>query len=185
MLLTMSSLPRASLLVLASALASSCATTIESQSMVPKSIEVAHRHACTVRLDAKGQPDPWIGDARISTEVWLSALTSAIEESHLFAEVVQGELSSPGVTPPYELQVDIVDLQEPEFELEMLARLKVAWRLVETESDRVVWERTITSRGRIDPEASWNMSERALMAIQRAVRLNIEAGIERLSQLEL
>lgn len=163
-----------------------CASTIESQSMVPKSFEVTHQHGCPILLDAKGQPDPWIGDARISDKSWRDAITTAIEESGLFPEVVHAgtvPTGAPGL--PYELQVDVVELQEPELELEMLARLKVAWRLVDTATGNVVWERTITSRGRIDPEASWSMSERGLMAIQRAVRLNLEAGLERLSQVQL
>ncbi len=146
--------------------------------MVPHEVEIARTFDASLSVRAHGSEDPWIGSAVIPSEDLQAALVEAIGESKVFRSI--GPKGA-----DWELTVTVSHLVEPETGLDMSATVELEWLLVRSGSGAVGWMESLRTSELADTFDADFMDERRLIAIQGAVRKNIEQGIAKLSLLQL
>jgi hypothetical protein len=180
-MIPMSQTLRPTLVLLALALtglASSC-NTLSSQNMVPREVEVQNLHKASVRVRAHGSERSLTGHRTIKGAVLQEAVVKALQETRIFSEVLESNDAE------YELIVTVLELIEPEIELDMQASLKCEWTLIPPAGDMPPWKDTISTRFVATTFDANFLKERGELALEGVVRANVRQGLERLSALQL
>jgi len=114
------------------------------------------------------------GTKEKSDEVFDSALRKAVAESGLFTPVADK------ANRDFDLEIVVFDGAEENFQksLEYAYRFQAAWRLIETKSRTVRFQRIVQGR---DRRGDFWASTRIERAVEGAIRDNIARGLETLS----
>jgi hypothetical protein len=178
--------------------------------MVPRGVEVAHRHpssVCVLVASGPGTPPPtsphispseaeprqtfrathplWPAD--ISNEAFVEAVAQAIAKARLFKAVLKSEDAD------YRLEVAIIRLDQIPSVVGMVineqtitVELAAEWKLTRVSDGRVVFRDVVSkSYTATTGYAFWSDAKQVRLATEGAARENIEAGIVRLSRLNL
>ena len=159
-------------------LTSSC-STLSSANMVPEEVEVQNLHSGSVQVQAKGSERSITGRRAISTVALQQAVVDAMESTRLFSEVSESSDSD------YRLIVEVTELEKPELELDMEARLTCKWALVSATGQTSAWSDTISTHFVATTFDANFIEERGAMALEGVVRANVREALERISSLEL
>lgn len=169
------------LLLLASAfILGGCASPATHEAMVPASIQTVKKHPQTVNVAvAGGQETDAMGKSQISNSTLQKALTEAIEKSKTFSQVV------PGTGGNYLLTVNIFNIDQPNFGLNLTTKLEAGWTLKRADTGTVVWQESIRSEHTSTVSDAFVAVERLRLATEGAARNNIAQGLAKISNLSL
>ena len=141
---------------------------------------VATKHAESLTVTVTGgSATSSLGASKISNQDFAEAIKNSIAQSGLFAKIVSTGQSD------YQLEVQIVRLDQPMFGASFTVNLEATWRLLRVGDQKLVWEKAITSSS----TAAWNAAfagvTRLRLANEGAARNNIQEAIAQMSALPL
>lgn len=158
-------------------LAHGCAT-VSSSVMVPQDVRIERALGGSVRIEATGTPRrAYIARPLVQDDALAGAVREAVTVAGLFDEVVEGSARADRV-----LSVALEDLREPELGLDQTCRATMRWRLLTGDGRSVLWEEAITTDLTVHSFEQVDAEERARMAIEGALRRNIQRGLMSLSR---
>jgi len=155
-----------------------CASAAKPEKMIPDEVELARHFPESVRVVAGGGQDTnalWM--SAIATKDFVTALSTAIEQTGLFSSVVRGPEGG-----DYQLEVLIVDLYRPAAGFNMTVTLTTSWKLTHVATGRVVVQEFIDTPYTATVGQAFVATTRIRVANEGAARENIKQGLERLSQ---
>lgn len=163
---------------LLAALSGACAT-VESTSLVPEPVRVETPLGESVHVSAVGTGRSMgIGPALVSASDLADAVRTAAQQCGLFDSAAEaGEAA-------WLLAVAVGDLERPEAGLDMTATVVLEWTLTRRASGAVHWRDSIETSHTATPEDAFDFSERGMIAVQEALRANIESALGRMGRLE-
>jgi len=160
-------------------LAASCnAPTASSTDMLPIGVMIDQKLDGAVRIEAEGSGGMAFSE-RVSSYNLETALRQAVLDSGLFRAVVDS-----GETD-WVLKVRVAKLSNPDPDLFPEVDAAIVWRMTNGAGDRVLWEHTIQSVGKANPDDNLDYQVRESIATGRAIAENLAEGIERISKLQL
>jgi hypothetical protein len=155
-----------------------CASPLSVSAMVPEKVEIEHTFDASVSVRAQGSEGSFLSHAILPSEDLQASLVQALSQSKLFRTI--------GPTAAdWELTVSVSKLVEPETGLDMSATVFLDWLLAKSGTGAIAWNETIATSFTATTFDADFMEERQLLAVQGAVRENIEQGLARLSHLDL
>jgi Lipopolysaccharide-assembly len=141
---------------------------------------VATKHIESLSVTVTGGSETSaLGASKISNEDFAEAVKNSIAQSGLFAKIV------PAGQSDYQLEVQIVRLDQPMFGTSFTVNLEATWRLVHPEDQKVVWEKAITSSSTATMSDAFSGVTRLRLANEGAARNNIQDAIAQMSALSL
>jgi hypothetical protein len=141
---------------------------------------VATKHAESLSVTVTGGSETSsLGASKISNRDFAEAITNSITQSGLFAKVISTGQSD------YQLQVQIVRLDQPMFGTSFTVNLEATWRLLHSGDQKVVWEKAITSSSTATFSDAFSGVTRLRLANEGAARNNIQEAIVLMSALPL
>ena len=157
-----------------------CASGATMVGMVPKSYEVAHRNAYTVKLSTAGgrETQAW-SKSEISNENFSAALADSLSTSGVFSSVVRDGTSD------YLLDVFLTKVDQPIMGFNMTVSVTANWTLTDLKTNGVVFQDLIEASHTATVGDAFAGVTRLRLANEGAARANIAEGIKRLSQLDL
>jgi hypothetical protein len=168
----------ASLLVVAGL--TGCASPAERSAMVPTGIQLTKKFDASVSVKTGGGNETGAMDSsNISDADLKAAIEDAIAQNGVFKRVVQGAGGD------YELSVSIVQLDKPMFGASFTVNLEAAWSLVKLADRSVALRKSIRSSHTATMGDAVVGVTRLRLAVEGAVRKNIEQGLQDVSQLAL
>jgi len=120
-----------------------------------------------------------VGASQIGDEDFVTALRQTIEQSGLFAHVLNDK------TAKYQLRAVITHIDRTYFGFDMTTSMEVDYTLSRNESTQVVWHKAITSSYTAPFRAALHGNARTQLAAEGAARNNIEQAIQEMSKLGL
>jgi len=114
--------------------------------------------------------------SQVSSRDFQVALEDSILHYGVFSKVVKGGGAD------YRLDVTLVRLQQPLVGFNMTVTATVDWRLADTKSGRILWEKTIVSPYTAQINAAFLGVERLKLANEGAIRESIKQGIEQIAE---
>lgn len=158
-----------------------CATPAKSTAMVAQNPLVETQHAESVSVSVSGGAETSsLGASNVSNQDFADAIKLSIEQSKLFANVVPD-----GMTPDYQIYVQIVRLDRPTFGTSFTVNLEATWRLVGAKDQKVIWEKAITSSYTATMGDAFAGVTRLRLANEGAARTNIANAIKHMSSVTL
>lgn len=156
-------------------LAHGCAT-VSSSLMVPDKVRIDRALGGVVRIDARGTSKrAFVGRPLVTDDALQAAVRTAVLESGVFDEVAEYGNSD------RILSVTIERLEEPEVGLDQTSMVAVRWKLLTGDRSRTIWEELITTEETINSFDELDSESRSGMAIEAALRANVQRGLERMS----
>jgi len=158
----------------------SCKATAKAVEMTPTKLEFEVSHEGAVWIEAV-TPGKTLGiiEERVPRAQIQAALRRAVQESGLFPVALKPFAAD------YRLTVDFVKLYEPEAALDMTAEVSAQWTLGGQTNATTLWSTTIKTTHTCTTFDTSFVDERGLMALERAVKANIKAGLTELAKVEL
>lgn len=157
-----------------------CATPSNSSAMVPKVAPAARKHPEAVGVAVTGgSATSSMGASKISDQDFAEAIRSAITQSGLFARTVEGGKGD------YQLEVQIVRLDQPLFGASFTVKLEATWRLRRGADKAVLWEKAIESSFTATMGDAFVGTTRLRLANEGAARQNIEEAIKQMAGVDL
>jgi len=157
-----------------------CATPSNPQAMSVQKIELAKKHAASLSLNVTGGSETnSAGASKISNADFTTALKSSIENSQLFAKLLDAGSSD------YHLEVMIARLDQPMMGFNMTVTLETNWTLSRKSDGTVVWQKAIPSTFTAKAGEAFAGVTRLRLANEGAARTNIEQAIKEISALNL
>lgn len=157
-----------------------CATGAHRENMTAAQFAPARKLPYSVSVDTRGGSETGATD---STNIADADLKAAIEDSimktSLFKTIV------PGKGGEYELTVTITQLQKPLFGASFTVNLETGWSLVRASDKQVVLRRAVRSEHTASMGESLVGVTRLRLAVEGAVRKNIEEGLQSIAALPL
>ncbi|MES9981033.1 MAG: hypothetical protein ABW115_22500 [Candidatus Thiodiazotropha sp. 6PLUC6] len=156
-----------------------CAQTkqITSSSIAPEGTTVGRHFNDTLTISVSGgrEKDP-LGISEVPNEILLQAVKDTILETKLFKQVIENDAD-------YKLELFIVKIGQPIAGNDMTVNVEIAWALKIGSTDKVVWKRSIATSAVKTKEDESMAVNRIILATEAATKLNIEQGIESLSNI--
>tara|TARA_R110002096_G_scaffold79532_6_gene186735 strand:- start:82 stop:531 length:450 start_codon:yes stop_codon:yes gene_type:complete len=146
--------------------------------MLPIGLVIDQKLDGVVRIEAEGSGGMGFGNERVSASNLETATRQAVLDSGLFRAV------SDSSDCDYVLKVRVAKLSDPEPDLFPEVEAAMVWRMTNAAGDRVLWEHTIQTTGKADPDDHLDYQARESIATGRAVAKNLAQGIERISKLQ-
>jgi ABC-type uncharacterized transport system auxiliary subunit len=157
-----------------------CAAPAHKENMSVASIPATKKHPFSVRVETRGGPETGVMD---SSNVGNAELKAAIEESitksSLFKSVVQGAGGD------YHLSVSVTQLDKPLFGASFTVTLETAWTLVRTRDNAVVLRKAVRAAHTASMGDSLVGATRLRLALEGAVRANIQQGLQAVAEAPL
>jgi len=152
---------------------------VQEQAMKPTTVELKKTHNASVSVSAEGgrEKDP-LGIPQLSNEQLKNVVKEAINESNLFSRVVTNNQD-------YSLDLYIVRVSQPLAGNDITVNVEIAWKIRVGMSEKVVWQKSITTWATTERAASASCFNRIVLSTQEATRKNIELGLMEISGLEL
>lgn len=153
-------------------LAAACGS-LGSEPITPTVVRAERSHGGVVAVTARGARN-------VADEDLAGALRTTLEDSGLFDAALLGERAD----ADWRLSAGIVDLEKPEWDLDMEARVQIRYRLTDA-GGATVWSQRIETSHVATPEDAFAFGDRSDLAIGGAVRENLVQALEHLSALDL
>ena len=151
-------------------------STVSSSLMVPDNVRIERALGGVVRIDAQGTSKRgFVGRPLVTSE----ALTAAVRESVLTAGLFD-EVTEFGASDRV-LSVTVERLSEPDVGLDQTCSVAMRWRLLTGDRSRTIWEELITTEETINSFDELDSESRSGLAIEAALRSNVQRGLERMS----
>jgi hypothetical protein len=148
--------------------------------MVPATIGIHKKFNKTVNLAVSGgRETSQMGASQVANKDLASALQASIEKCGLFSRVISSGNAD------YRLDVRLVQLHQPFMGFNMTVEAEIEWRVRELQSDKLVWEKIISSHYTATVGDALAGMTRAKLANEGAIRESIKAGLEQISGLSL
>ncbi len=144
--------------------------SLSAESITPNVERSGVRHGGFVRVETRGR-------GRIDGDALAEALRTGLAASGLFEGIVDAGGS-------WLLSVAVVDFPDPEWGLDVTAKVTMRWELRTSEGE-VRWTESITTTHTATPEDTFAVGEREELAVQSATRENLKRGLERLATVDL
>lgn len=159
---------------------SGCASPADRAAMVPTGIRIAQKHDSAITVHAGGGSETGaMGSSNIADADLKAAIEDAIKQTGVFKQIVQGKSAD------YELTVNIVQLDKPVFGASFTVNLEAGWTLVKISDRSVALRKSVTSSHTATMGDALAGVTRLRLAVEGAVRKNIEQGILEISQAKL
>jgi hypothetical protein len=141
---------------------------------------VAAKHTESLGVTVTGGSETSaLGASKISNEDFAEAIKNSIGQSGLFAKIVSTGQSD------YQLDVQIVRLDQPMFGTSFTVNLEATWRLMHSGDQKLIWEKAITSSSTATFSEAFSGVTRLRLANEGAARNNIQEAIADMSALAL
>lgn len=162
------------------ALLAGCATPADRAAMTPTLSLAAKQHPYSVSVATSGgAATDAMGSSNVSDADLKAALESAITSSKAFREIVQGRSGQ------YELVVRMISLNKPVFGLTFTVDMETGWTLTKLGDQQPVMQRVIRSSHTATTSDAFAGVTRLRLAVEGAVRANIQQGLTAVSALAL
>jgi hypothetical protein len=169
------------ILVLSALLLGGCATPAQSGAMMPTAMGSVTKHPGTLVINVDGGSETSAaGASQISNKDFAAALEQSIQQSGLFSQVIPF-----GQASDYNLDVQIVRLQQPMMGFSMTATLETNWTLTRLSDKSVVWRKAVVSSHTAKTGEAFAGTTRLRLATEGAARNNIQDAIAQMSALTL
>lgn len=156
-------------------LAHGCAT-VSSSMIVPESFAIERTLGGSVRVEAVGSPKrAYLMRPLVKSEALQSAVRDAIVSADLFDDVV-------GHGGDRLVRVEMERIDEPDIGLDQTCTVAMRWCLLSGDGTRTLWEEVITTDCTVNTFEEVDSETRGQKAIEGALRLNVQRGVERLSR---
>lgn len=157
-----------------------CASPVTHEALVPQNLATVTRHPASVSVATTGGSETSAaGKSQVSNAELQQAVTAAINQSKVFARVVEGKNGD------YLLNVSLFNLSQPSFGFSFTVEAEMGWTLTKADTGAVVWRESIKSQHTTGAGEAFAGVTRLKMATEGAVRANIEKGLTKLSGLKL
>lgn len=161
--------------LLVALLAAGCAT-VATSALVPEALTVDRSVGGSVSIQASGSPKrAYLMRPLVSSEAIEDALSTAVEESELFDEIVPDGADR-------RLIVTVERIEEPQVGLDQTCTVTLRWQLTTGDESQTLWETRITTERTLDFLDETDSEARGQLAIEGALRGNLREGLERLSR---
>lgn len=162
-------------------LLSGCAATpTDPAVMAPVDYEVANKHAHSVFVaTGGGEETNAMGMSKVSNADLAAAIEKTIIETRIFEQLVTDGSGD------YKLSAYIITLDQPTFGMSFTVKTSIAWRLINTADNSVVWEEVLASQHTTGAGEAFAGVKRLRMATEGAVKANISAALAKLEMLTL
>jgi hypothetical protein len=168
-------------LALAALLLGGCAAPSSPTAMTATPAESVTPHKGSVAVNVTGGTDTSaLGASKISNADFANAISASIEQSKLFERIAAANNAS-----DYEIDAQIVRLEQPMFGASFTVNLEVTWRLLSLPDRKVVWEKAVTSSFTATMGEAFAGVTRLRLANEGAARENIKSAIHQMSALSL
>lgn len=155
---------------------SGCASPADRAAMVPTGIRITQKHDSAVAVRTGGGSATGAMDSsNISDTDLKAAIEDAISQTGAFKRIVQGNGAD------YELTVNIVHLDKPAFGTSFTVTLEAGWTLIKLSDRSIALRKTIASSHTATMGDAFAGVTRLRLAVEGAVRKNIEQGIQEIS----
>jgi hypothetical protein len=157
-----------------------CASPAQKENMEAAAIASTKKLPHTVSVQtAGGQETGAMDSSNVSNADLKIAIENSITRSKLFSSVVQGKGGD------YELTVTVTMLNKPIFGGAFTVTMETGWSLVRASDKNVVMRKAVTSSHTAQMSDSFVGVTRLRLALEGAVRKNIEAGLKAISELPI
>lgn len=168
------------LLLLASICLSSCASPASKDALIAHDIQKVQHHRKTVAINTQGGSETGALDSsNVSNSDFSKAIEESIIENGVFTQVIHGNEAD------YLLNVTIVSMSKPLFGGSFTVDMEAAWSLSDLKTKNYVTRESIKSSHTATMGEAFVGVTRLRLAVEGAVRKNIEQGILAISQLHL
>ncbi|MFT4539402.1 MAG: hypothetical protein ACI841_005417 [Planctomycetota bacterium] len=157
----------------------SCQATARSTQITPGPVKIEKMHASCVQILVESPRAGIFAGPRIPVDNLQEAIEAAIRESALF------EVWSDQESFDFELRVQVEEVEEEDYSLDMTSKVTMIWSLVEPGQDEPTWVSQVNSSHKSTPFDSKDMKARKLFALEGATRKNIDKALRRLSKASL
>jgi uncharacterized lipoprotein YajG len=165
--------------IAAAALAGGCATPATSVAMTATPATPVHQIGSDVSVAVSGgSMTTSTGASQISDEAFAQALRDSIERSGLFAKV-----SPSGAR--YKVTAFIGKVDQPLLGFSMTVKMEVSYALVDTQSGKTLWSKSIESEHTAKAGEAFAGVKRLRLANEGAARENIQQAITAMGTLAL
>lgn len=178
----MNNLPRISALVISAAalLFGGCATPSKSTEMVAALAAPVTKHPQTLSVKVSGGSETSkMGASKISDDDFAEAIRASITQAGLFSKI------SPAEASDYNLDVQIVRLDQPMVGLAMTVTMEATWRLTKRNNQQVVWQKAVVTPFTAKMGDAFAGVTRLRLANEGAARENIKEAIGQMGALTL
>lgn len=157
-----------------------CATPSNTSAMVPKVAPAARKHPESVGVTVSGgSATSSMGASKIGDQEFAEAIRGALTQSGLFARAAEGGKGD------YQLDVQIVRLDQPLFGASFTVKLEATWRLRRGADKTVLWEKAIESSFTATMGDAFVGTTRLRLANEGAARKNIEDALAQMAAVDL
>jgi len=166
------------IVLIATSLASLAAcTTTSAVNLQPARVSVVRPVEGTLRVEATGSPRrAGIGSRAIASDALAAAVRGALLESNACAGIAD---SGPA---DQILRVEVASLETTEPGLDMEAELEMRWTLLDTAGQVARWQELVRTTAKTNTFDADTFEARGRMAVELAVRRNIEQGLAGLTR---
>jgi hypothetical protein len=166
--------------IAAAVLSGGCATPATSAGMVASPPPTAvHQVGSDVSVAVSGgSATSSTGASQISDDSFAQALTDSITKSGLFAKVLPSGAR-------YKLTAFIGKVDQPMFGFSMTVKMDVSYSLTDTQSNKSVWSKEISSEYTAKASEAFAGVKRLRLANEGAARENIQQAIAAMAALNL
>lgn len=164
------------LLAASAAFLGGCAASPKRENMTAPAIASLKKHPFSVHVETRGGAED---SSNVSNEELKAAIEESITKNAVFKSVTQGKEGD------YELAVTVTQLDKPLFGASFTVTMETAWSLVKTSNKAVVMRKSVRSSHTATMSDSMVGVTRLRMAVEGAVRNNIQEGLQALSEQKL
>jgi hypothetical protein len=155
-----------------------CSNTPRVNEMVPGAIDISHKHAGSVYVQATGgQSTSAMSGAYLGNPEFKQAIEQAITKFEIFASIAPTSVSD------YTLNVEF-DSDAPSWGFNMTVDHRAHWKLSRTGSPQMLLDEQIDSSSKATVGQAFDAATRRKLGIEQAAKLNVEAGLKRVGQIE-
>lgn len=156
-----------------------CASGAKPEAMVAEKVAVAHPSNNDVSVVVSGgKATSSVGASQISDDAFAQALRDSITKSGLFKAVT----ASGG---RYKLTAFIGKVDQPMMGFSMTVKMEVSYTLADTESNKAVWSKNISSEYTAKVSDAFAGVERLRLANEGAAKANIQQAVTEMAKLQL
>jgi hypothetical protein len=160
---------------------SGCATPTQTSAMVAlPQLEDVHQSPSSLAVSVMGgRETSAVGASQISNQDFAQALKDSISKANLFSGI--GEVDG----SRYQLNAFISRVNQPMMGFSMTVTMEVSYNLVDSQSKKSIWEKSIVSEHTAAAGEAFAGVKRLRLATEGAARQNIESLIRELAKLHL
>lgn len=167
------------LLLISMAYITGCASASRPEAMAVDDFQAPSPIAKSVTVTVSGGEDTSsMGKSQIADADFATAIKKSLADTQVFEQVLDAD-------GEYLLNVMIVSMDQPSFGLNFTVKMETAWRLVDQQTEKAVWEKVIKSEHTATTSDAFAGVERLRLANEGAAKNNIKEALKELGALSL